>query len=120
MRSESSHPDLVDEAVRSGDRLVQRLSEQQQEALDRLGIASQAMLDGLTVSQREIADFVAARIYRDIETQRALLACRTLDDLRGVQADFMRNAVDQYFSEMTRLLDLGRDVLARSAKPPVP
>ena len=120
MSSDSTHPELIAESARSSDRIIDRLSAQQQETLDRMDIAGQALLDGLTVGQREIADFVAERIRRDIETQKALMACRTLDDLRGLQADFMRNAFDQYFSEMARLLDIGRDVLARSAKPPVP
>lgn len=119
MSSDSSRPDAIDEVVRSGDRILDRLTAQQQETLDRMGIAGQAMLDGLSESQREIAEFVAARVRQDIETQQALMACRTIDDLRGVQATFLRNAVDQYCSEMTRLIDLGRETLKKGAKPPV-
>jgi hypothetical protein len=119
MCSASSRPGVIDTAARHGDPVLDRLSTQQQETLDRMAIAGQAMLDGLSESQREIADFVAARVRQDIETQQALMACRTIDDLRGVQAAFLRNAVDQYCSEMTRLIDLGRETLQKSAKPPV-
>ena len=32
----------------------------------------------------------------DLETQQAFLRCRNLDDIRGVQVQYLRTALDQY------------------------
>ncbi len=56
----------------------------------------------------EIARFVADRMQKDIEAQRALLACTTPEAMRQVQADFVAAAQAQYAAQTQRMLDLMR------------
>jgi phasin protein len=96
------------------DTLIDAVTASQQEALETMEVASHAVFEGLSKVQREVADFVAERIRQDMETQQELLRCRTLDDVRKVQAHFFQTAFDQYSAETTRLMKLGGDVAARS------
>jgi hypothetical protein len=76
--------------------------------------AGAAVLEGFAKARQEVAEFVAERIRRDIETQGELLGCRSLDELRDVQSRFFRAAVDQYAAEASRLMQLGSDVVVRA------
>ena len=96
------------------DALIDSVTASQQEALETMEAASHAMFEGLSQVQREIADFVAERIRQDMETQQELLRCRSLEDVRKVQARFFQTAFDQYATETTKLFKLGGDVAARS------
>lgn len=98
----------------AADAVVDTLTATQQEALHGLETASTAVLQGVTSVQREIAEFVAERIRVDMETQQALLRCKTLGEVHVVQAEFFRTAFDQYASEASRLVRLGGEMVSRS------
>ncbi|SIT03551.1 Phasin protein [Roseivivax lentus] len=51
----------------------------------------------------ESAQFVTTRLHEDIETQKALLACRTPADLLRLQSDYIQKAIQQYTQEAQRL-----------------
>jgi hypothetical protein len=97
-----------------GDRLIDTVTLNQQEAIDGVEAAGHALACGLEAAQREIADFVSERIRQDLDTQHALLLCRTLHEVQQVQFDFLRRAVGQYGGEATRLLQIGGRIAARS------
>ena len=86
----------------------------QQETLHNIGAAGAAMLQGLTKAQTEISDFITQRIRQDVETQAAMLRCRTLDDVRDLQTRFFKTALDQYAGEASRLMKIGTDMMERS------
>ena len=86
----------------------------QQEMLETIDSAGQAVFEGLSRTQKEISDFIAERIRQDLGTHQAMLRCRSFGELREVQAHYLRTAVDQYGVGASRLLDIGRDVAARS------
>lgn len=96
------------------DALIDNVTVGQQEAMETANAAGAAIFDGLGRVQREIATFVADRVRQDIETQRAFLNCRTLDDVQEVQRRFIRSAMEQYAAETTRLMSLGREIMTRS------
>lgn len=103
------------EAIASAqDNLIDTVTASQQEALQALEAGGHAMFDGLSRVQREVADFVAARIRQDLETQQAMLRCRTMDDVRDVQARFLKTAMDQYSAEAQRLMRLGGEVVTKT------
>lgn len=64
--------------------------------------ATTAWTDILTESTR----FVSDRLQQDLEAQRAILACRTPDELMDVQAKFFKEAMTQYLDEATRLYEM--------------
>jgi hypothetical protein len=49
---------------------------------------------------------VAGRIREDMETSKALLACRSLEDIGAVQSRYFRTAMEQYSAEASRLMGL--------------
>jgi hypothetical protein len=93
------------------------LATAQEEALNTMEAAGTAMFEGLTKAQKEISDFIAERIRQDVETQSALLRCRTFDDMRDVQARFLKTAMDQYAAEATRLIQIGAEMMAPASRP---
>jgi hypothetical protein len=62
--------------------------------------AAQAWLDLM----QESARFMTTRLQQDIETQKALLACKSPAELMQVQTEFFKSAAKQYSEHTTRLL----------------
>lgn len=52
----------------------------------------------------EITTFVAERIKEDVQTQHALLYCKSLAEVQHVQAEFLQKAFDQYQAETGKLV----------------
>jgi hypothetical protein len=92
-------------------------AETQQQALVSIERAGTSILTGMSEIQKEIAGFVSERIRQDLETQRELFACRTIDDVREVQSRFLRTTIDQYSAETSKLMQLGAEVFARAMDP---
>jgi len=106
----------VVETVR--DRLIDTVTASQQEAIETIESAGQAFLSTVTQVRNEMADFLAERIRQDLDTQQALLRCRSLDDVRDVQASFVRTALGQYGDEVAKLVRLGSEAAAKSLDRP--
>jgi hypothetical protein len=51
----------------------------------------------------EIAQFLTERVKQDLDTQKAVMACKSPAELLKVQADFVTTAVDQYTGFSMRL-----------------
>ena len=100
------------------DRLIDTVTVSQQEALETIESASSAVFEALSRAQAEISDFVAERIRQDPDTQQAFLRCRSLDEVRDVQFNFLRTALDQYGGEAAKLVRLGGEVAAKSLDRP--
>jgi Phasin protein len=96
------------------DRLIDTVTATQQEAIDTIESASQAMLEMFSIARVEITDFVAERIRQDLDVQQAFLRCRSLDEVRDVQVQFVRTALDQYGGEAAKLMRLGGEVATRT------
>lgn len=65
-----------------------------------------AWLESFADLGSEISSFVADRIKADVQTQHALLHCKTLPEVQHVQAEFLQKAFDQYQAETGKLVDL--------------
>ena len=61
--------------------------------------ATKAWLDLM----QESARFMTTRLQHDVETQKALLACKSPSELMEVQTAFFKTAVAQYSDYTTRL-----------------
>ncbi len=51
----------------------------------------------------ESARFLSNRLQQDLETQKAMLACKTPAELVEVQSEFVRNAMADYSAEAQRM-----------------
>ena len=96
------------------DALIDQLTASQQEALETIETAGQAVFEGLSRVQHEITEFVAERIRQDMEAQQDFLRCRTIDDVRRVQTEFFRTAMDQYSAEANKLMKLSGEIAVRT------
>lgn len=65
-------------------------------------VVAKAWMDMMTESAR----FMTERLRTDLETQQALMACRTPADLMEVQARFMNTAMQQYAAAAARFIDM--------------
>lgn len=54
----------------------------------------------------EVIRFVWDRLQQDMETQQAILACTSLEEMRKVQAAFFTGAQKQYADEAGKMFDL--------------
>ena len=63
----------------------------------------------------ESQKFLTDRLKQDLDTQQAMLACKTPADVLQVQTEFFKTAMEQYSEEATRLFkmmsDAGQDVI---------
>lgn len=51
------------------------------------------------------ARFLADRLKQDLETQKAILACKTPTELLQVQSEFFKTAMEQYTEHAMRMKD---------------
>jgi len=96
------------------DAVIDTVTITQQQALETIEAAGVAVLAGLSSLQREMADFVTARICTDMETRCALLRCATLGEVRALQARRFASTLDQYAAQAARLMTLGVATMAKS------
>lgn len=77
------------------------------------GWMSKAWMEHLTDVGSELTAFVTDRIREDVKTQMKMLHCKSLPELQKIQSEFLRNAVDQYAQESTRLVEMNADMAAK-------
>lgn len=54
----------------------------------------------------ESARFMSERLQQDLDTQKAMLSCKSPTDLMKLQTEFYRNAIQDYTAEATRLFEI--------------
>ncbi|MDD9724069.1 phasin family protein [Roseovarius sp. SK2] len=65
-------------------------------------VAMTAWFDMVQESMR----FMSERLEKDLEAQRAMLACKTPQELMQVQSDFMKKAFTDYTEETRRMMEM--------------
>lgn len=63
----------------------------------------------------EMLNFTAARIKEDVDTQHKLLHAKELAEVQHIQAEFFQKAVDDYTTEMAKLMDMSKAFTQASA-----
>lgn len=62
----------------------------------------------------EVMEFAASRIQQDMEAQKAMLACKSPQDLQKVQTDYYSKALEDYRAQIQRAMA----VMSGAAKMP--
>lgn len=75
---------------------------------------SATWLKGISDLQSEMTRFVLDRLQQDLETQRKMLACRSLKDVQNVQTGFMHHAAGEYVVEMSKVFAMGLQLTDKS------
>lgn len=68
-------------------------------------VAARAWMDIFNEGTR----FMADRLQQNLETQKAMLACRSPSDVLQVQSSFVSGAMEQYADEARRLFTMMSD-----------
>lgn len=55
----------------------------------------------------EVLSFVAERVREDVKTQHELLHCDDIEEMREIQARFLRRTIEQYTRETGKLIEIG-------------
>lgn len=73
-------------------------------------------LESMMDISSELAQFVAARIKADVETQHAIFHCKDARKLQEIQLEFLQKTFDQYAGEIAKLTNMSGDMLTTNAK----
>jgi len=87
-------------------------------ALGPLAWMGPAGMEAFNATVTEMSDFVGRRLQKDIETQKALLTCRTLEEVQQVQSGAVREAFEDYRDETERLAGIARKFVADATRLP--
>jgi hypothetical protein len=69
-------------------------------------MATSTVMQAWTQIGAETVRFISDRLQQDIKTQKAMLACTSLEDLRKVQADFFRATQNHYATQGQRMMEI--------------
>jgi hypothetical protein len=83
--------------------------------LNRPALATMAQVNGkvyesIATLNRNWVDFVNRRLKEDLGVPQQLAACKTVQEMYGVYADFFQTAVTDYRSEFEEMTKLGRSL----------
>lgn len=73
---------------------------------DMAGRLSSALMDLMGKSGAEFVAFVNTRLQEDAKAQQALMSCQSTQELSALQAEYVRNALEQYTEETGRMIRL--------------
>jgi len=87
--------------------------------LQKLGFGSlnwmgTAWLENMSDIGSELMSFLAERVKEDVKTQHAILHCNDATEMRKIQTEFMRKAVDQYTAETGKLVEMGNEFVSNA------
>ena len=95
-------------------------TELQKAGLGPLAKSGTAWTEGVQQYFQEISRLLTFLFVKDVETQKRVLACRDPEELRGLQAKFLQEALSDYYEETSRLMEIGRSYLDTARKPDQP
>lgn len=82
---------------------LERVAESEMAWLKPLTDFQIAMIEAWADLASEWTSFLASRVRQDVDTQHAILHCRTPAELLQIQSDFYQRAIDSYRAEAGRM-----------------
>jgi hypothetical protein len=89
---------------------IEAIMEMQRPALTAMAEANTKLYESIAAANREWASFVNQRLKEDLAVPQQLAACRNLQDLYRVYAQFFQNACSQYQSGLEQMTKLGQSM----------
>ena len=84
------------------------------QASQTITAAGSAVAAGLQDVAQAWADYAQQVMERTTEATQALLGCRTVNEMLGVQAELMRGHLQAFLDQSTRLAEISNRMAARS------
>lgn len=72
---------------------------------------SSDIVAGWSKYQQEIISFYSKRMIEDLELQRNLMTCKSINEIWDLQRSFFENSSKQYSDEVQKLAKLGQHIL---------
>jgi hypothetical protein len=86
------------------------LMELNRPALNAMAQMNGKVYDGLATINKNWVAFVNRRLKEDLAMPQQLAACKTVQDMYGVYAEFFQNACSDYQSEFEQMTKLGKSL----------
>ena len=86
------------------------LMELNRPALNAMAQMNGKVYDGLAMLNKNWIAFVNRRLKEDLAVPQQLAACKTVQDMYGVYAEFFQNACSDYQSEFEQMTKLGKSL----------
>ena len=86
------------------------LMELNRPALNAMAQMNGKVYDGLATLNKNWVAFLNRRLKEDLAVPQQLAACKTVQDMYGVYADFFQNACAHYQSEFEQMSKLGKSL----------
>ena len=84
------------------------LMELNRPALNAMAQMNGKVYDGLATLNKNCIAFINRRLKEDLAVPQQLAACKTVQDMYGVYAEFFQNACSDYQSEFEQMTKLGK------------
>jgi hypothetical protein len=84
------------------------LMELNRPALNAMAQMNGKVYDGLATMNKNWVAFLNRRLKEDLAVPQQLAACKTVQDMYGVYAEFFQNACSDYQSEFEQMTKLGK------------
>lgn len=72
---------------------------------------SSDIVAGWSKYQQEIISFYSKRMIEDLELQRSLMTCKSINEIWDLQRSFFENASKQYSDEVQKLTKLSQHIV---------
>jgi hypothetical protein len=86
------------------------LMELNRPALNAMAQMNGKVYDGLATINKNWVAFINRRLKEDLAMPQQLAACKTVQDMYGVYAEFFQNACSDYQSEFEQMTRLGKSL----------
>jgi len=77
-----------------------------------------ASMEAFQATIQEMSDFVAKRLQKDVQTQQALLSCKSIEEIQDIQTSALREAFEDYREESERLTGIARKFMQEAVALP--
>jgi hypothetical protein len=115
--SESRKPDPVPDPMT--DPITEAMSQMARMQAATFGPMSwmgPASVEAFQATVQEVSEFVSQRLQKDLDTQKALLGSRTLQEVQQIQSKALQDAFDDYRVEAERLSGIARSFMEHAAR----
>ena len=86
------------------------LMELNRPALNAMAQMNGKVYDGLATINKNWVAFINRRLKEDLAMPQQLAACKTVQDMYGVYAEFFQNACSDYQSEFEQMTKIGKSL----------
>ncbi len=90
------------------------IAEMQKAGLGSLAWLGTDWMQNMTDLGGEMRRFMADRIKEDVKTQHEILHAKDMTEVQTIQAQFLKDAFDQYAAETGKLVEMSHEFIAKA------